>query len=88
MAEFTITHKYASVITASKGVSFKTWGSNITVAVTPLEPSKCRVVMTSETALPTVLVDWGEQEGNCRKFFQIFHHLVGQFIQQQQMKIS
>lgn len=87
MAGFTITMRYPAAITAQKGISMATWGSNIRVDVVALNPTTCRINMTSETALPTVVVDWGEQEKNVRKFFQTLHQLVAQYTQYNLPKI-
>ena len=51
------------------GVNFSSWGEEIQINITQLpgDPSKSNVVIRSECALPTQIVDWGKNKENVNK---------------------
>lgn len=45
-------------------VSLTSWGEDITVTLHPIEEGKTSVVIRSECALPTQVIDWGKNKEN------------------------
>lgn len=42
------------------GVSFSSWGEDITITLIPLAPNLTQVTILSECGMPTQIVDWGK----------------------------
>lgn len=49
----------------STGMSFGSWGENITVVRVAAD----RITVRSECSMPTQVFDWGRNESNVKKFF-------------------
>jgi hypothetical protein len=49
----------------SAGLSFGSWGENITVS--RIAPD--RITVRSESSFPTQVIDWGRNENNVKRFF-------------------
>lgn len=52
------------------GISFTSWGENITVILTPVGMEQTSVLIRSECALPTQIIDWGKNKKNVEKLIQ------------------
>ncbi len=52
----------AGRIAASKGITFKSWGENVSVLVEEDGPDRCRV--TVESRVKAQLMDWGANKQN------------------------
>lgn len=53
--------------TMSSGMSFGSWGENITV----LRVAADRITVRSECSFPTQVFDWGRNENNVKRFFAV-----------------
>ena len=52
------------------GMSFTSWGENITVALSPAGTDQTSVLVRSECALPTQIFDWGKNRKNVDSLIQ------------------
>lgn len=57
----------------SSGVNLASWGENIDITVLYLNENSSQVIIKSECALPTQIVDWGRNQSNVEK---IYSHLA------------
>ena len=56
----------------SSGVTLSSWGENIDINVLYLNETTSQVIIKSECALPTQIIDWGKNKANVEK---IYNHL-------------
>lgn len=52
------------------GVSFTSWGENITIILSPLGMDQTSVMIRSECALPTQIIDYGKNKQNVEKLIR------------------
>lgn len=50
-------------------VNFSSWGENIDVDVFYISETSSQVIIKSECAMPTQIVDWGKNKQNVNKFY-------------------
>ena len=67
-----------------RGVSFTSWGENITVTLLMLQPGVTQVNVHSECSLPTQIIDWGHNDQNTNGIFQHIDRFVLPFMPLQQ----
>ena len=51
------------------GMSFSSWGEDINVTVTALQPSLTQIFVYSECSMPTQFIDWGKNTDNATNLF-------------------
>ncbi|PCJ80308.1 MAG: hypothetical protein COA49_08715 [Bacteroidetes bacterium] len=61
---------------AHAGLSFWSFGENITVKVAVTEEGQ-EVKFASMCAFTTTIIDWGKNKRNAKKFFEHFEELIG-----------
>ncbi len=72
----TLADEKNGILQAKKGIGFKSWGENIKVSFVPSVVGT-KVEVTSESTLPTTLVDAGVNEGNINDFQKFLMELLG-----------
>ncbi|HET9913862.1 MAG TPA: hypothetical protein VFQ13_18350 [Anaerolineales bacterium] len=61
-----------NTIFAKKGMSFRSWGEDITISVSPRSATSSVLKITSESSLKTTLLDWGANSINVKEIVQAF----------------
>jgi ribosomal protein L40E len=62
-----------TIYSFSSGVNLASWGENIDINVLYLNENTSQVIIKSECAMPTQIIDWGRNEANVGK---IYNHLL------------
>lgn len=63
------------------GVSFSSWGENITITLTYVNDSTTKVDIYSECRMPTQIIDWGKNKRVVTGIFEGIYAGVGRFVQ-------
>lgn len=53
----------------ARGMSMLSWGDSLTVSIYPIAPGSVQVTVSSECAMPTQVIDWGQNKKNVEKIF-------------------
>ncbi len=67
-----------------KGVTFSSWGEDISIYVTPIGFGMVRIDIHSECSMPTQLVDWGKNKQNVDNISQYILANIGRYTVAQQ----
>lgn len=67
-----IQSREAGTIVAKKGMSFKSWGEDITISVSSQDASRSAVRIISESSLKTTFIDWGANASNVEQIVRGF----------------
>jgi len=54
----------------NNGVTFTSWGEDISIVVSFVDPNTVSISVLSECSLPTQIIDWGKNRRNVDKIFQ------------------
>ena len=57
----------------TSSINLSSWGENIDITVLYINENSSQVIIKSECALPTQLIDWGKNKSNVEK---IYNHLI------------
>lgn len=64
------------ILRAKVGIGLRSMGEQIEVRVQEAEPGDCSLVVSSEPRMQTILVDWGKNVENVRRFEEVLLTLV------------
>lgn len=71
---------YFTTFSYSHGVTFTSWGENITVTLSMSPNNMVRVDVRSECSVPTQIIDWGKNKENVNAIFSFIYAHLGQFV--------
>ena len=61
------------VIFLKNGVNWRSWGENITIEVEHETNETAKIIISSESAVSTTLIDWGQNQKNIEKIAHYIH---------------